>query len=142
MESLRGEPMVSYPSDSAVAMITHELCRAAWFKPKVLQVVSETSTLISLVAGGSCVAVVPQPVSALGTPGVVFRRIRGSPSVDLAVAWRSGDRRPLLEALIDVIRASVQHAESAHSSPTRSLASPHGAAEAATPFNNDSESQR
>lgn len=103
--ALRGEPLVSYPRDSAVASLTSELCRSAGFQPEILQVVSETSTLVSLVAGGGCAAVVPEPVSSLGTPGVVFRPLSGRPTVDLAAAWRSEDDRTLLRALTDVIRA-------------------------------------
>lgn len=107
VEDLRGEPLVSYPRDSAVAMLTAELCRRAGFQPQILQVVSETSTLVSLVAGGGCSAVVPAPVSALGTPGVVFRQLAERPAVDLAMAWRSADDRPLLHSLLDVIRTSL-----------------------------------
>ena len=107
LEELRGEPLVSYPADSAVAMLTAQLCRSAGFQPEVLQVVSETSTLISLVAGGGCAAVVPAPVSALGTPGVVFRSLAGTPTVELAMAWRRDDERPLLQALLEVIRTSL-----------------------------------
>lgn len=103
-EELRYEPLVSYPRDSAVAAVTAEICRTAGFQPQVLQVVNETSTLVSLVAGGGCAAVVPEPVSSLGTPGVVFRPLAGAPPVDLALAWRSDDQRPLLHALIELVR--------------------------------------
>ena len=75
---LRDEPLVSYPSDSAVALLTAQVCRAAGFEPKVRQVLRETSTLISLVAGGGFAAFVPEPVSALGMPGVVFLSPGGS----------------------------------------------------------------
>lgn len=104
---LRDEPLVSYPSDSAVALLTAQVCRAAGFEPKVRQVLRETSTLISLVAGGGFAAFVPEPVSALGMPGVVFLPLVGRPTVDLAMAWRSDDHRPLLHALIELVRADV-----------------------------------
>ena len=105
--ALWGEPLVSYPSDSAVALLTTQLCRAAGFEPKVMQVVRETSTLVSLVAGGGFAAAVPEPVSSLGMAGLVFRPLAGRPTVDLAMAWRSDDERPLLHALIDLMRAEV-----------------------------------
>lgn len=104
---LRDEPLVSYPSDSAVALLTAQVCRAAGFEPKVRQVLRETSTLISLVAGGGFAAFVPEPVSALGMPGVVFLPLVGRPTVDLAMAWRSDDHRPLLHALIELVRADA-----------------------------------
>lgn len=108
LDSLKGEPLVSYPQDSAVALQTTELCRAAGFTPEVLQVVQETSTLISVVAGGGCAAIIPEPVSALGTSDVVFRPLVGRPSVDLAMAWRSDDQRPLIHTLLQVIRSATQ----------------------------------
>src|SRR5699024_8622625 len=106
VESLKSEPLGSYPQDSAVGQLTMQLCRTAGFQPEVLQTVQETSTLISLVAGGGCSAMVPEPVSALGTSGVVFRSLVERPSVDLAMAWRTDDERPLLQALLEVIRSS------------------------------------
>lgn len=127
--ALRNELMVSYPSDSAVAAVTAEVCRSAGFEPQVMQIVSETSTLVSLVAGGGCVAVVPEPVSALGTMGVVFRPLVNAPTVDLAVAWRSEDTRPLLHALVELICAHGASAgeESPAAEPNPALPSHHAA---------------
>lgn len=105
--ALRDEPLVSYPSDSAVAVLTTQVCRAAGFEPQVMQVIRETSTLISLVAGGGFAAFVPEPVCALGMPGVEFRPVVGRPTVELAMAWRSDDERPLLHALVELVRAEA-----------------------------------
>lgn len=103
-DMLRGRPMVSYPAGSALASITAELCRAAGFQPTVAQVVRETSTIVAIVAGGGGAAVVPAQASALGLPGVVYRPVAGAPTVDLAMAWRPGDERPLMGALRDIVR--------------------------------------
>lgn len=105
LADLRGQPMVGYPPSSAISGVVTGLCREAGFRPRVEQVVKETSTMVSIVAGGGGLALVPEPVAALGTAGVVFRPIVGRPQVDLAIAWRRDDDRPLLQALLDVVRA-------------------------------------
>lgn len=105
IEELRGETLVSYPATSALAGVTADLCRGVGFRPQIGQVVQETSTLISLVASGSGVSLLPAPVSVLGAGGISFLPVVGRPTVDLAVAWRRDDERPLLHALIAVIRS-------------------------------------
>lgn len=104
LNALRQEPLVTYPLGSAVHAVTAEICRRAGFQPRVVQVVQETSTLISIVAGGAGLSVIPEPVAALGTRSVVFKPIAGRPTMDLAAAWRRDDERPLVKALLEVIR--------------------------------------
>lgn len=73
--------------------------------------VGETSTLITLVAGGLGVAVVPEPVSALRLAGVVYRPlVRPAASVELAVARRSTRQEPHLLQAIEVIKRIVHAA--------------------------------
>ena len=114
LKDLRGEAMVAYPASSAISGVVAGLCREAGFRPRVVQVVQETSTMVSIVAGGGGVALVPSPVSALGTPGVAFRPVSGRPRVDLAVAWRRDDDRPLLKALLDVVRSCTTQSSPDH----------------------------
>lgn len=73
--------------------------------------VGETSTLITLVAGGLGVAVVPEPVSALRLAGVVYRPlVRPAASVELAVARRAVRQEPHLLQAIEVIKQIVHDA--------------------------------
>lgn len=102
---LKDETLVGYPLGSAMADVAQDLCRAAGFQPQIGQVVYESSTLISIVAAGGGIAVLPAPVSLLSTGGVTFMPIAGRPTVDLAVAWRRGDERALLHGVLDVIRS-------------------------------------
>lgn len=87
-----------------------ELCREAGFLPRVRHEVAETSTLLTLVAAGLGVAVVPEPVSALGVPGVTFVQLSGrGAKVELAAAVRAAESSPTtaraLALLKDVVRA-------------------------------------
>lgn len=77
--------------------------------PHIRHEVGETSTLVTLVAGGLGVAVVPQPVSALALEGVTYRPlIRPATSVGLAVAHRADRNEPHLDRALSTITALVQ----------------------------------
>ena len=81
------------------------LLRDAGLDPRVRHEVGETSTLVTLVAGGLGVAVVPEPVTALALAGVTYRPlVRPLARVDLAVAHRAERTEPHLLRTIDVIR--------------------------------------
>jgi DNA-binding transcriptional LysR family regulator len=72
---LRQEPFIVHSGrrDSVMFNAVLMLCRAAGFEPTIRHEVDETSTLVTLVAGGLGVAVVPAPVIALRLAGVVYR---------------------------------------------------------------------
>jgi DNA-binding transcriptional LysR family regulator len=77
----------------------------AGVEPHIRHEVGETSTLITLVAGGLGVAVVPEPVTALALEGVVYRPlVRPTASVDLAVAYRADRTESHLARTVEVIR--------------------------------------
>ena len=74
-----------------------------------MQEAKETSTLLSLVAAGMGVALVPMTSRMFSFQGVVFRPLRNPPPVDLAVAWNRNNETPLIRnflALFDAFRTS------------------------------------
>jgi DNA-binding transcriptional LysR family regulator len=82
------------------------MCRASGFEPRIRHEVDETSTLVTLVAGGLGVAVVPEPVAALHLDGVVYRTLtdRGAMTA-LAVAHLTDRVEPhLLRAVAEIVR--------------------------------------
>ncbi len=64
---------------------------------------SETSTLVTFVAAGPWVAVVPDPVTALGVPGVVHRPLPAAHRVELVAAPRADDETPALARAVAVL---------------------------------------
>ncbi|QYJ03064.1 LysR family transcriptional regulator [Nocardioides panacisoli] len=105
VEDLRGQDMVVHASRRSVmhgAVVS--LCREAGFEPHVRHEVEETSTLVTFVAAGLGIAVVPEPVAALGVDGVTHRPL-ASPSayVDLAAAVRAEDDRPAPARALQVL---------------------------------------
>lgn len=95
---LAGEGLVVHAGSGRSVMnsLVHELFEAADLELEVVHEVAETSTLVTFVAAGLGVAVVPEPTSALNVPGVVYVPLVGTPGVDLVVATREGDANPVL----------------------------------------------
>jgi DNA-binding transcriptional LysR family regulator len=80
-------------------------CRAAGFEPRIRHQVSETSTLVTFVAAGLGIAVVPAPVAELMVPGVAYRPLVGKAAVELAAATRADDDAPQLLRALAVVTA-------------------------------------
>ena len=78
------------------------VCNRAGFTPHIAQEAMQLD-IVSLVAAGFGVALVPRSVRAAGRPGVTFKPITGSPHVELFVAWRRGDTSAALRDFLDVL---------------------------------------
>ncbi|WP_017934444.1 LysR substrate-binding domain-containing protein [Nocardioides sp. Iso805N] len=84
------------------------LLHDAGVEPQIRHEVGETSTLLTLVAGGLGAAIVPEPVTALALEGVAYRPlVQPTASVELAVAHRADRTEPHLQRTVQVIRALV-----------------------------------
>ncbi|KUI31118.1 LysR family transcriptional regulator [Mycobacterium sp. IS-1496] len=114
LADLRTEPFIAYGSrDSAVNEAVIRSCRQAGFVPHREHEAPGTAVLLSLVAAGLGVAVVPRSVRALPLEGLVFRDLLDAQTIELALAWRSGEDNPLVEAVVGVLDAAF----AAHSIP-------------------------
>ena len=91
LAALASEPFVNYVrKGSAMADAVTGACVAAGFEPQVRMEVRETATLVSFVAAGIGVALVPDSVQSVRIPGVVYLPLQDThPSIDLVVAWRT-----------------------------------------------------
>lgn len=90
--------------------LVQRLLREAHIEPRIRHEVGETSTLITLVAGGLGVAVVPQPVSALALTGVIYLPlVRPTTHTTLAVAHRADRSEPHLDRALAVIEELVRN---------------------------------
>jgi len=111
LEELADEPFVVYPSH--FRSVTHdaveETCAAHGFLPRVALEVSETATLVSFVAAGVGVSLVPASVRHMTVDGAVYRPLAGeAATVELALAWRRDDVTPMLERALEIIRADLR----------------------------------
>lgn len=102
LAALASEPFVNYPrSASSMADAVAAACASAGFEPRVRMEVRETATLVSFVAAGIGVALVPDSVQSVRIPGVVYLPLQDvHPTIDLVVAWRTdGPEGAIAQAL-------------------------------------------
>ena len=110
LRSLAREPFILFPRN--VAPELHDailaLCRRAGFVPRVGQEAIQMQTIVSLVAGGMGVALVPASLEHLRRDGVVYRALaERAPRVEIGLAWRASDDSPLTRAFVAEARAAA-----------------------------------
>lgn len=92
---------------SVMSDLVATLCRDAGFEPRIRHEAAETSTLVTLVAGGVGLAVVPEPTTTLAIPGVVWLPLHGAGTVDLSLARLRDRTEPHLlraaDAVVDLV---------------------------------------
>ncbi|MDA0168475.1 LysR substrate-binding domain-containing protein [Solirubrobacter taibaiensis] len=109
LAELEHEPFVTYPLRSVVHDAAEDACAAHGFTPIGAHEVGETATLISFVAAGLGVSLVPESVCKMTVEGAVYRPLeQDATRVELAVAWRRDDERPVLVRALDVIRRDLR----------------------------------
>ncbi|AXK45226.1 LysR family transcriptional regulator [Brachybacterium saurashtrense] len=103
---LVGEPLVL--PDPVQARYFHELVvRRLPVRPEdAAHTVSQIVTMLSLVAAGRGIALVPESARVLGIAGVVLRPVEesGPEAVELHAAWMRGSRDPALQRVLEVLR--------------------------------------
>ncbi|HMN83248.1 MAG TPA: LysR family transcriptional regulator [Burkholderiaceae bacterium] len=103
VRQLADEPLVIFPRDKAPGL--HDdiisVYAAAGITPVVGQEAIQMQTIVSLVAAGLGVAIVPASLRNLGRKGVVYRALAGRvPAVEIGVAFRRAERDPVLQRFV------------------------------------------
>jgi DNA-binding transcriptional LysR family regulator len=99
LATLAEEPFVLFPRRRAPGYydLILALCHAAGFSPNVVQEAPHQRTILSLVAAGIGVSVVPQSMRNLRLPQIAYRPLRGTRgSFRIALAVRSGGMSPVV----------------------------------------------
>ncbi len=109
LSDLRDESLVVHSGRGRSAMhgTVVELCHKAGFEPTIRHEVAETSTLVTFVAAGLGVAVVPEPVARLGVPGVTYLPLAIPDRMDLLAVTRAHDDSAALQRSLIVLRRQV-----------------------------------
>jgi DNA-binding transcriptional LysR family regulator len=97
LADLHDEPFITYPSHnrSVVYEAVIEACQRSGFAPAQVHEVGETSTLVSFVAAGLGVALVPASVQHLQITGARYLPLAGNTrEVELALATRANESSP------------------------------------------------
>ncbi len=85
-----------------------KLCLASGFSPNVIQEVTEMHTIVSLVAAGMGVSLVPLSTRNLRSQGVVYRVLEGTTTLtEMAVAWLRNSRSALVTNFLVVARETA-----------------------------------
>jgi len=79
------------------------VCRRAGFSPQIVQEGSFTD-LLSLVASGAGVAIVPASLQAIRRAGVLFRPLRERPMTQLDMVWRKDAAMPVLREFLEHVQ--------------------------------------
>lgn len=106
LAELRDEDFVVYGTpDSVVAAAVTRACFAAGFLPRRAHEVAETTIMLTLVAAGLGVALLPESVQSLRIDGVRYVPVADDVHIDLALAWRRDDPAPSLARLVEALEA-------------------------------------
>jgi DNA-binding transcriptional LysR family regulator len=106
LAQLSGSPFVLLPRSAGPQLYDQiiELCDAAGFAPEIGQHAVEWQTVCALVAAGLGVSLAPASVRRIRLRGVAFRSIEPRTArTRVAIAWRAGDRNPLVANLLDIL---------------------------------------
>lgn len=104
LASLADETFITHPSGHHSVMYDAVIsaCREVGFTPRDIIEVRETATLITFVAAGMGVALVPQPVTSLSVRGVEYRTLSDvSYPTQLVMAYRKGS--PAVARVAEVV---------------------------------------
>ena len=113
LADLRDDPFITYPSHnrSVVYEAVIDACQRAGFVPASVNEVSETSTMVSFVAAGLGVALVPASVQHLRITGATYLPLAGTTQeVELALATRAGETSPHVARVRARARALISDA--------------------------------
>ena len=107
LRALAREPLILFPAaprpswaDTVVAA-----CREAGFEPIVAQEAMESATVVSFVAAGVGIAIVPEGLKVLARAGVAYRLVAPpAPVTRLAAVHRAGQLPPAVEGLMALVR--------------------------------------
>jgi DNA-binding transcriptional LysR family regulator len=107
---LANEPFVLQASQRGAGYYVQlmNLCLASGFSPNVIQEVTEMHTIVSLVAAGMGVSLVPLSAENIRSQGVVYRELEGTPTLtEMAVAWRRDAHSELVQNFLTVARETT-----------------------------------
>jgi DNA-binding transcriptional LysR family regulator len=104
LELLAREPFICFPRHRGPGFFDYlmRLCHKAGFSPNIMQEASHLD-IVSLVAAGFGIAIVPRSIKYARRPGVVFRPIAGSPQTEVYMAWLPSNGSTVLRSFLEIL---------------------------------------
>lgn len=112
LSALVDEPLITFPPTTVPSVFTEIMLafKSQGLVPKMGQSAAQIQTMMSLVAGGLGVSMVPESARVAQHRGVALVTIdEGAPgdSIGLAVAWRQSAETPALMAFVEACRTAT-----------------------------------
>jgi DNA-binding transcriptional LysR family regulator len=110
LKAIAREPLVAISADAAPAFASkvQELCRAAGFRPRIVQEARRAQAVVAMVAAGSGLAILPASVHRIARTAVDAVPLEGAKAlVTYVFAHRSGAKTEPLKQFIATCRLSV-----------------------------------
>ncbi len=110
LRSLKNEPFILFPRLLAPGLydLIISLCQQAGFSPNVTQEAIQMQTIVSLVAGGLGIAIVPESLQNLQRTGVVYKIVQEpTPKTAIAIIWRQNDTSATVQKFLEIARLAV-----------------------------------
>ena len=107
LRTLASRPFILFPRQAGPGLydLIVGFCRQAGFSPRIEQQATHMQTIVSLVAAGMGVALVPASLQTAGRAGVAFHPLlEKSPAVETGLAWRRDNESPALQSLVNLAR--------------------------------------
>jgi DNA-binding transcriptional LysR family regulator len=110
VQDLADEPFVEIAPSRSSSLHAHVLrvCASYGFRPRVVQSATELFTVLSLVAAGMGMAVVPSSVRTSWVDGVSYLPLRNPEALwRVGAAWDPATRRPVRDAFVALLREEL-----------------------------------
>ncbi|MGI8499994.1 MAG: LysR family transcriptional regulator [Hassallia sp.] len=111
LRSLKNEPFILFPRLLAPGLydLIISLCQQAGFSPNVTQEAIQMQTIVSLVAGGLGIAIVPESLQNLQRTGVVYKTVQEpTPKTAIAIIWRKNDASAIVQKFLEIASTATQ----------------------------------
>ena len=115
IKALAAESFIAFPAAEGAGFVAALLsaCKAAGFSPKVVQEASQMQAVLTLVAGGLGIALVPASMRMLAMKDVAFldvAEMRAPPTYQLAFAYSRTNDNPVIHSFLSAASKVVSHA--------------------------------
>jgi DNA-binding transcriptional LysR family regulator len=108
LAKLRDEPFILFPRRASPGLhdLVTALCASAGFVPRIEQEAIQMPTIVSLVAAGMGLALVPASLAHMRRTGVVYRPLaRPGPPMEVGIAWNEAAQTPAVAAFVAHVRS-------------------------------------
>jgi DNA-binding transcriptional LysR family regulator len=106
LSDLVNDAFIAIPRQSAPTFhdLSVSVCMAAGFSPNILHSAKHLVSIVSLVAMGRGVSLVPESFARAAVPGVCFKAIEGSDArAEYSVVWNPASTLPVLPRVLHVL---------------------------------------